>query len=134
MTMMLWTIRLVGYLHQYLIKIATQSSLILVLALGTPNKDLEVAAFVEVRLQPTDAKIPFSQPWLDNLERRLVRLFPFVKKSNGSLKSPLRPYLCNPCVGEPLRNRGVGWVLCRVVEAIASQQWGYDHVYEYDHE
>ena len=119
--MMLWTIRLVGYLHQYLIKIATQSSLILVLALGTPNKDLEVAASVEVRLQPTDAKIPFSQPWLDNLERRLVRLFPFVNKSdNGSSKSPLRPYLCNLCVGEPLRNRGVGRALCRLVEAIAS--------------
>ena len=51
-------------------KIAAQSSLILVLVRGTPSKDLEVAASVEVRLQPTDAKIPFSEPWLDNLERR----------------------------------------------------------------
>ena len=111
-------------------KIAAQSSLILVLARGTPSKDLEVAASVEVRLQPTDAKIPFSQPWLDDLERRLVRLFPFVNKgNNASSKSPLRPYLCNLCVGEPLRNLGVGRALCRVVEAIASQQWGYDHVY-----
>jgi len=117
--------------------IAAQSSLILTLARWLPNNELEVSATVELRLQPTDAKIPFSQPWLDNLERRLVRLFPFVSKGNESTKSvasakstpPLRPYLCNLCVSSSLRNLGIGRALCRIVEAIASQQWGYDHIY-----
>lgn len=120
--------------------IAAQSSLILALARWLPNNELEVSATVELRLQPTDAKIPFSQPWLDNLERWLVRLFPFVSKgsdctesvaANTSAKSkpPLRPYLCNLCVSSSLRNLGIGRALCRIVEAIASQQWGYDHIY-----
>ena len=40
---------------------------------------MEAVASVELRLQPTDAKIPFSQP-LDVVERRLVNLLPFVKE------------------------------------------------------
>lgn len=110
-------------------EIAASSSLILVLARNTQDGALQAAASVELRLQPTDAKIPFSQPWLDNIERKLVRLFPFVNKSKDSTKPPLRPYLCNLCVSESLRNLGIGRALCRIVEAIASQQWGYDHLY-----
>ena len=110
-------------------EIAATSSLILILARMTEDNNPQVAASVEIRLQPTDAKIPFSQPWLDNLERKLVHLFPFVNKNKDSTKPPLRPYLCNLCVSESLRNLGIGRALCRIVEAIASQHWGYDHLY-----
>ena len=132
--------------------IASRSSLILALARhASPDegKDMEVVASVELRLQPTDAKIPFSQPWLDNLERRLVRSFSFLNcklatatgdvsaSDDGTTKvemdksknSPLRPYLCNLCVAPNLRSLGIGRVLCRIVEAIAQQKWSYSHIY-----
>jgi len=133
-------------------QIAARSSLILALARDKGEGEMEVVASIEVRLQPTDAKIPFSQPWLDNLERKLVRSFPFLKSSeamptmttNKSLTSneksiidtdvssknpPLRPYLCNLAVSPTLRSRGIGRALCRIVEAIAHEKWGYQHMY-----
>jgi len=133
--------------------IAARSSLILALARPFEGEeDMEVVASVELRLQPTDAKIPFSQPWLDTLERRLVGLLPFVKDEptpiastiksatsdngvtavSGTDKSenpPLRPYLCNLCVSPSLRSLGIGRALCRIVEAIAHEKWGYSHMY-----
>ena len=134
--------------------IASRSSLILALARhASPDggKEMEVVASVELRLQPTDAKIPFSQPWLDSLERRLVRSFPFlnsklmtiatgdelVASDDGSTKveigksknPPLRPYLCNLCVTPNLRSLGIGRALCRIVEAIAQQKWSHSHIY-----
>lgn len=140
--------------------IAARSSLILALARhhseGEEEDNMEVVASVELRLQPTDAKIPFSQPWLDKLERRLVRLIPFVKDESttsmvatnkdatfndgttkvvgttgkGKSKSPpLRPYLCNLCVSPSLRSLGIGRALCRILEAIAQEKWGYNHMY-----
>lgn len=133
--------------------IAARSSLIL--ALARPVDDtMEVVASIELRLQPTDAKIPFSQPWLDKLERRLVRLIPFVKDSStptltknkaattygdstsGVVEAtrhgnnpPLRPYLCNLCVAPSLRSLGIGRALCRIIEAIANEKWTYSHIY-----
>ena len=66
--------------------IAARSSLILALARpviessSSKNEgEMEVVASVELRLQPTDAKIPFSQPWLDKFERNLARLISFAK-------------------------------------------------------
>ena len=137
--------------------IAARSSLILALARpvvdSSGEESMEVAASIEVRLQPTDAKIPFSQPWLDKLERRLVRLIPFAKddpapisttnKSNPSdndttlsksntKNPPLRPYLCNLCVSSSLRSLGIGCALCRTVEAVANEKWGYSHMYLHD--
>lgn len=69
-------------------EIAARSSLILTLARpssenGEDDDNMETVASVELRLQPTDAKIPFSQPWLDVIERRLVNLLPFVKEDNN---------------------------------------------------
>ena len=109
-------------------EIAAQSSLILVLATATPV-GLNAVASVELRLQPTDAKIPFSQPWLDNAERKIVRFFPFTSRNSDSGNPPLRPYLCNLCVSEKCRGMGIGRTLCRIVESIASQHWGYNHIY-----
>ena len=137
-------------------EIAARSSLILTLARPSSESgdddDMEAVASVELRLQPTDAKIPFSQPWLDVVERRLVNLLPFVKeddnestksssstsnvqstdttsKNNNQSRPPLRPYLCNLCVSSSLRSLGIGRALCRIVEAIARDKWGYSHVY-----
>mmetsp|Transcript_18435 Transcript_18435/g.38405 ORF Transcript_18435/g.38405 Transcript_18435/m.38405 type:complete len:492 (-) Transcript_18435:18-1493(-) len=146
-------------------KIAAQSSVILALARHVPNnvcdgedsckKDMEVVATIELRLQPTDAKIPFSQPWLDKWERRLARLLLFVgtepqqpviaitdktalagatsfeevKKTRKNEKPPLRPYLCNLCVSPSLRSQGIGRALVRIAEAIAREKWGHSHIY-----
>ena len=119
-------------------EIAARSSLILALARPTTdqNEEMEVVASVELRLQPTDAKIPFSQPWLDKLERRLVKSFPFAttNEDDNDIMSiqtnpPLRPYLCNLAVTPTLRGLGIGKALCRLVESIASQKWGYHHLY-----
>jgi len=137
-------------------EIAARSSLILTLARPSSESgdddDMETVASVELRLQPTDAKIPFSQPWLDVVERRLVNLLPFVKedtnestkssdiapndqsidttsKQNNQSRPPLRPYLCNLCVSSSLRSLGIGRALCRIVEAIARDKWGYSHIY-----
>ncbi|KAL7440500.1 hypothetical protein ACHAXM_007234 [Skeletonema potamos] len=127
--------------------IAAQSSIILVLAKSTEAGEMESVASVEVRLQPTDAKIPFSQPWLDKIERRLARFFPFddslpvttnkmaepfaakTEVRNKGRSAPLRPYLCNLCVSPSLRNRGIGRALCRIVEAISHKKWKYSHLY-----
>lgn len=127
--------------------IAAQSSIILVLAKPTGAGDMESVASVEVRLQPTDAKIPFSQPWLDKIERRLARFFPFddslpvatntmaapsttkTEVTNKSKSAPLRPYLCNLCVSPSLRSLGIGRALCRIVEAISLKKWQYSHLY-----
>ncbi len=146
-------------------EIAAQSSIILALAQPTPNiandrertskEDMEVVATIEVRLQPTDAKIPFSQPWLDKWERRLARFLSFlgkepqqpaiaitdksaltgassseaINKTRKIEKPPLRPYLCNLCVSPELRSQGIGRALVRLVEAIARDKWGYSHIY-----
>ena len=139
-------------------EIAARSSLILTLARpssesGEDDDNMEAIASVELRLQPTDAKIPFSQPWLDVIERRLVNLLPFVKEDTNELSTkssdiapsvesidttskninqahtPLRPYLCNLCVSSSLRSLGIGRALCRIVEAIARDKWGYSHIY-----
>ncbi len=127
--------------------IASQSSLILVLARKTDKGEMQSAASVELRLQPTDAKIPFSQPWLDKIERRLARFFPFddtvpittnkmadpprakIEVTNKSKSPPLRPYLCNLCVSPSLRSMGIGRSLCRIVEAIAHRKWEYSNLY-----
>ena len=127
--------------------IAAQSSLILVLARKPDKGEMQSAASVELRLQPTDAKIPFSQPWLDKIERRLARFFPFddavpvatnkmadlpgakIEVTNKSKSAPLRPYLCNLCVSPSLRSMGIGRSLCRIVEAIAHRKWEYSNLY-----
>lgn len=117
-------------------EIAEKSSVIIALARkpkqqnGNNNVDdqkIDVIATVELRLQPTDAKIPFSQPWFDKLERRLEQIF----SKNNQQKQPitLKPYLSNLCVDEKARGRQIGKALCRVVECIARDSWNYNHVY-----
>lgn len=86
---------------------------------------VEPIASIELRLQPCDAKIPFSLPWLDQLERRLGKLVGF----GGNKARDLQPYLSNLCVDERYRGKQIGKALCRIVEDIALSSWGYKKMY-----
>lgn len=94
------------------------------------KKSSDILATVELRLLPPDGKIPFSQVWLDELERSLVRLIPsyehlVVENENVEAK----PYLCNLCVDKEARSRGIGKALLRCVEFIATKSWEHDCLY-----
>jgi GNAT superfamily N-acetyltransferase len=108
--------------------IAAKSSLILVLARPSTdsNKQIDVIATVDVRLQPTDAKIPFSIPWIDSLERRLAKMWKMDVKINDL---NLQPYISNLCVDESVRGRQCGRAMVRCVESIVKDTWGYDQIY-----
>ena len=110
-------------------QLAANSSLIL--ALGRPKPEgesgtIEVIATVELRLQPTDAKIPFSQPWVDSLERRAAKA---LGVDGPARDDTLQPYLSNLCVAESTRGRRIGKALVRCLERIASDTWGYERMY-----
>ena len=111
---------------------AAKSSLVLCLARNTNDK-IDCIATVEVRLQPTDAKIPFSQPWIDVLERKLMDYFNIplqhLDKTKPSIPLQLKPYLCNLCVSNEFRKRNIAQTLVGIVEYIAFQIWGFDKLY-----
>ena len=93
---------------------------------GSNRKNPIIIASVELRLQPCDAKIPFTLPWIDRIERKLF--------SSNRLKQPpqnddLQPYLSNLCVDEMYRGRGIGKLLVHCVETIANTHWGYHQMY-----
>lgn len=110
--------------------IAAKSSIIL--ALGreveddTKNKNIEIVATVELRLQPTDAKIPFSEPWFDRIERYVARALNMDVKPT---ELHLQPYLSNLCVDKSVRGRQIGKAMCRCVEKIVKDVWGYEKIY-----
>ncbi|GAX23598.1 hypothetical protein FisN_12Hh164 [Fistulifera solaris] len=107
---------------------ATETALVLVLARPVQNDTkkmnknwrIEIIGSVELRIQPCDAKIPFTLPWLDRLERRLW---------NKSTKVQQQPYLSNLCVAEAYRGQSIGRALVQCVEEIAGTVWGYSKIY-----
>lgn len=107
--------------------VAAKSSVILALAREKPDgNDIEAIATVELRLQPTDCKIPFSQPWFDQVERSLATML----NMNVEPKDlNLQPYLSNLCVDESARGRQIGKAMVRCVEKIAKDAWGYEKIY-----
>jgi len=114
--------------------IAAKSSLVLCLARTTSSSNqIDCIATVEVRLQPTDAKIPFSQPWIDVLERKLMDYFKIqlehVDTSKPSLPLQLQPYLCNLCVSRQYRKQNIAQTLVGIIEYIAFISWGFDKLY-----
>jgi len=111
------------------IRMAASTSIILVLAKehsGDKNDwHSDVVASVELQLQPCDAKIPFTLPWIDRIERKLAS-FIGLGKNDGR---DLQPYLSTLCVDESLQGKGVGRALVRAVENIAYSCWGYSRMY-----
>jgi ribosomal protein S18 acetylase RimI-like enzyme len=103
----------------------------LVLAIARPKVSesfihIEPIATVELRLQPTDAKIPFSQPWLDGMERKAAKFFGMnYTVADGNYQ----PYLSNLCVAKCARGKKIGTALVRCVECIAKNAWGYHKLY-----
>lgn len=107
---------------------AQRHSLVLVLARTRSNDwHIDIVATVELRLQPCDAKIPFSLPWIDKVERRLASLVGFGSSASGA--EDLQPYLTNLCVLETHRGRKIGKSLVRCLEDIAKTSWGYNRMY-----
>ncbi len=76
-------------------------------------------------MQPCDAKIPFSLPWLDRIERQLASAVGVPRHEARDLQ----PYLSNLCVDESHRGKGLGKSLVRCVEEIAQTSWGYHRMY-----
>lgn len=74
--------------------------------------------------QPCDAKIPFSLPWLDRVERRIA-----ATVGIGADSGDLQPYLSNLCVDEKFRGKKIGRALVRCVEDIAKTTWGMSRMY-----
>jgi ribosomal protein S18 acetylase RimI-like enzyme len=108
------------------IDVAARDSLVLAIGkehLGN-NALADIIATIELRLQPCDAKIPFSLPWLDSIERKLGSI---IGLGDGVGKD-LQPYLSNLCVDERYRGRGIGRALVRCVENVA-MSWGYSRMY-----
>jgi len=126
-----------GLSYEERIRKAERESLVLVLARKTNdvggnqsnNKNIEVIASIELRLQPCDAKIPFSIPWLDRVERRVGTLVGLGHIDNEVGSNDLQPYLSNLCVDEKFRGQKIGRGLVRCVENIAKTYWGYNRMY-----
>jgi ribosomal protein S18 acetylase RimI-like enzyme len=105
---------------------AQRHSLVLALARTSTDWHIDVVATVELRLQPCDAKIPFSLPWIDKFERRLAALVGFGSAAGAT---DLQPYLSNLCVLEKYRGRKIGKALVRCLEDIVTTSWGYNRMY-----
>ena len=121
-----------GLSHEDKIRKAERESLVLVLARKSPDansKNIEVIASIELRLQPCDAKIPFSIPWLDRVERKIGGLIGLGHIESEVGSNDLQPYLSNLCVDEKYRGQKIGRGLVRCVENIAKTNWGYNRMY-----
>jgi ribosomal protein S18 acetylase RimI-like enzyme len=131
-----------GLTHQEKITKVEKNSLILILVRkeSSPNdaqqqqppqqpqqQQPDIIASIELRLQPCDAKIPFSIPWLDRVERRLGSVIGLgmdeqEREAGGTSNNleTMQPYLSNLCVEERYRGKKIGRALVRCVENIAN--------------
>ncbi|KAL3910870.1 MAG: hypothetical protein SGARI_001919, partial [Bacillariaceae sp.] len=120
-----------GLTRQEKIVKAEKDSLILILsrpASGSTSQasTTDIIAAIELRLQPCDAKIPFSIPWLDRVERRMGSVIGLGMEKGSA---DMQPYLSNLCVNEKYRGKKIGRALVRCVEDIAKTNWGYNRIY-----
>jgi ribosomal protein S18 acetylase RimI-like enzyme len=114
-------------------QMAAQTSLVLILAkpiYSGGSENVDIIASIELQLQPCDAKIPFTWPWIDRIERLLGSWIGIYNPMHGnSDQQILHPYLSNLCVHESYRGKGIGRSLVRCVENIAATCWGYKQMY-----
>eukprot|EP00977_Amphora_coffeiformis_P014516 scaffold4079_cov167-Amphora_coffeaeformis.AAC.12 len=100
------------------------SSILFVLAKANSQQGgSDMVASVELRLELTDGKIPFTMPWLDRAERYLASLVGVNKNED------LQPYLSSLCVDEKFRKQGLGRVLVHCCEDVARVCWKCDRLY-----
>jgi hypothetical protein len=117
-----------GLSREEQIRMISSTSLVLVLVKVPQKSDNQVPstmnnpiiASIELRLQPCDAKIPFTLPFIDAIERKLFK---------STKQHDLQPYLSNLCVDESYRGCGIGKTLVRCIEDIAKSVWGYKKMY-----
>ncbi len=69
-------------------------------------------ASVELRIiQPTDAKIPFSQPWFDKIERKIALLLGGGGRTNINISdtsdTELKDTICCIVLVQPVKNHPV---------------------------
>lgn len=119
-TMDLSAPRIEGLLDEEKIHVSSTTSIVLVLAKKNEgiDTDADIIASVELRLEPCDAKIPFTLPWLDRMERQLASL---VGVTKNSAAGDVMPYLSSLCVDERYRGKRIGRSLVRCVEEIAGK-------------
>lgn len=110
------------------IREASRSSLVFVVAQTKKDSGYDILASVELRLELTDGKIPFSLPWLDRAERRFASWFGWFDNKHSS-SIDLQPYLSSLCVDEAFRKRGLGRALVHCCEDVARICWGRDRMY-----
>jgi ribosomal protein S18 acetylase RimI-like enzyme len=120
-------------------EMASKSSLLIVLAKSNPESTwlADIVASVELKLEISDAKIPFSLFWMDRAERLLGSLVgaPSKKKKgdprgrHAAAPGQLQPYLSSLCVDPAHRGKGLGRSMVKCVESIASDSWGYSNLY-----
>jgi hypothetical protein len=130
-----------GLSYEEQIRKISSTSIVIVLATTTvtkSNNDRTIAnnvknsniiATVELRLQPCDAKIPFTLPWIDRIERKLFSSNRIRRQQQQQQQHEMQPYLSNLCVDETYRGCGIGKRLVTCVETIAHTYWGYDYLY-----
>ena len=104
---------------------AANSSLLFVVANDEGKEGSQIIASVELRLELTDGKIPFSIPFLDQAERRFAQWIGWQKAPS----TDLQPYLSSLCVDEAYRKRGIGKALVHCCEDVARLCWGLDRLY-----
>jgi len=117
--------------HKDIFNTAAKSSIVLVLARPSHSNDgsIDCIATVELRLQPTDAKIPFSQPWLDRIERNIAKSLSIHTLVQQSKQKKLQPYLSNLCVSQNYRKKRIGNALVKCLEYISKEIWGFQKIY-----
>ncbi|CAB9529315.1 FR47-like protein [Seminavis robusta] len=76
--------------------------------------------------KPCDAKIPFSLPWWDEIERNAASFLGIPKDKSSN---HLQPYLSTLCVDETYRGKQIGRAIVRCLEDIATTKWGYSKMY-----
>jgi ribosomal protein S18 acetylase RimI-like enzyme len=112
-------------------EMASKSCLIIVLARPNPESTwlVDIIASVELKLEISDAKIPFSLFWIDRVERFFGSLVGVPRKIGDRHPGLLQPYLSSLCVDNAYRGKGLGRSLVRCVECIARESWGYSNLY-----
>lgn len=85
-----------------------------VLIVATPRGSEQLAAIVELGLEPVNGILPYP-----------LRFFP----PSDTQMAHMQPYISNLCVSSEFRRQGLGRFLCALCEAISTSVWNKSEVY-----